>query len=107
MGLSELLLPIKHILDSPFGGGISLGETIRRIRNKFLVHGTFSPSDISNVVKQTHLQDVGQRLRLTNLIWDLFNQVFILKLQLLSMLTAGNVNISEMVWRYILRTTDK
>lgn len=106
MGLSKLLTPIRHILDLPMGDGISFGETIRRIRNKFLVHGTFSPSDIANVVKQTHLREMDQRLRLTNLIWNLFNQVFILKLQLLSLLTSADVNINEMACRYIIKTEE-
>ena len=68
MGLSGLLDPVKAVLDKPMEGGVSFSETIRQIRNDFLVHGSFSPDDIATIVKTTKLRDMTQLLRLTNYI---------------------------------------
>lgn len=102
LGLAYLLYPIKAIIDEPMGEGISFGETVRKIRNEFLVHGNFSPADIASVVSQTHLHDMSQVLRLTNLIWELFNRSFVLKLRLISLLTNLEVNPGEIVMRYMV-----
>ncbi|MBL7162011.1 MAG: hypothetical protein ISS57_05340 [Anaerolineales bacterium] len=85
MDLADLLAPIEKVLNKQMGDGISFGETVRKIRNKFLVHGTFLATDISSVVKETQLRERAQQLRLTNYIWDLFNRVFILKLKLIAL----------------------
>lgn len=105
MGLSPLLDEVKAVLDKPMEGGISFGETIRRIRNDFLVHGSFSPDDISSIVKTTQLQDMTQRLHLTNLIWELFNQSVILKLKLLALLTASGVDPIKLARDYIAKAS--
>lgn len=101
VGLSNLLDPIETILNKQMDEGISFGETIKIIRNKFLVHGTFSPTDISSLVKRTHLRELNQRLRLTKNIWALFNQAFILKLKLIAMLTSSNIEVDGLTLRYI------
>jgi hypothetical protein len=100
MGLSSLLDPIKEILEESMEGGYAFGETVRRIRNKFMVHGTFSPGDVSTVVKKTKLHDMTQLLRLTSLIWELFNRSFVLKLQLISLLTAQGVDTTNLAKAY-------
>lgn len=95
MGLSSLLDPIRNVLDQPMEGDLSFGKTVKAIRNKFLVHGTFSPDDISTVVKKTQLHDMTQLLHLTQLIWDLFNHSFILKLKLIAILTSLGLDLEE------------
>src|SRR5574341_777673 len=103
MGLDDLLDPVRDVLNKPMEAGVTFGETIRRIRNDFLVHGTFSPADISAVVRATRLQDMTQILRLTNLIWELFNHSFILKLKLIGLLTASGVDPYELAAQYVAR----
>ena len=105
MGLSPLLNQISYVLCKPMEGGISFGEAVRKIRNNFLVHGSFSPEDISPIMETTRLRDITQRIRLTCLIWELFNQSFILKLKLLSFLTASRIDPIELVKRYISKTS--
>jgi hypothetical protein len=105
MDMSSLLDQVKAVLVKPMEGGISFGETIRKIRNDFLVHGSFSPDDIASIVKTNQLQDITQRLRLTNLIWELFNQSFILKLRLVAILTASGVNPVELLAHYLSKAS--
>jgi hypothetical protein len=105
MRLSSLLDQIRGVLYKPMEGGISFGETIRKIRNDFLVHGSFSPEDISPIMKMTHLRDMTQRIHLTNLIWELFNQSFILKLKLIALLTASGIDPIELMTRYISKAS--
>lgn len=104
MGLDHLLDPVKSVLDEPMEGGYAFGETVRRIRNKFMVHGTFSPSDVGTVVKKTKLHDMTQLLRLTSLIWELFNRSFVLKLQIIAVLTAQGVDISRLMQAYMQKS---
>jgi len=47
-------------------------------------------------MKQTRLHDIGQKLRLTQLIWDLFNQSFVLKLKLLATLTDSDIDLDKL-----------
>ncbi|HEY4667040.1 MAG TPA: hypothetical protein VIH26_07035 [Anaerolineales bacterium] len=103
LGLAHFLDPIKTVLDEPMNG-ISFGETIRKIRNDFLVHGVFSPSDIAPVVGQTRLRDMTQVLRLADLIWELFNRSFVLRLRLISLLTDLGVDPAQVIARYLAMT---
>jgi hypothetical protein len=105
MGLSDLLNQVKTVLDKPMEGGISFGETIRKIRNGFLVHGSFSPDDVATIVKMTQLRDMTQVIHLTNLIWELFNQSFILKLKLIALLTASGVNLDDLMKKFIAKAS--
>jgi hypothetical protein len=101
LGLTDLLDPIKATLKEPMEEGISFGETIRKIRNDFLVHGVFSPEDTAAIVSQTRLRDLTQVLKLADLIWELFNRTFVLKLRLISLLTALDINVEELTNRYL------
>ena len=103
LGLSHLLDPIKTVLDQPMNE-ISFGETIRTIRNDFLVHGKFSPQDIEPVVGQTRLRDMTQVLRLADFIWELFNRSFILRLRLISLLTDLRVDPAQVIAKYLATT---
>lgn len=99
MALAHFLDPISQVLDKPMNG-LSFGETVRQIRNDFLVHGTFSPDDIASVVSSTKMRDLTQVIRLASLIWELFNQSFILKLKLLAVLTQGDADPAKLVARF-------
>lgn len=101
MGLSNLLDPVKNVLNKPMEGAFSFGYTILKIRNKFLVHGSFSPDDISSIVNITQLQDNTQQIHLTNLLWELFNQSIILKLKLTALLTALEVDLGKLT-KYLI-----
>jgi hypothetical protein len=103
LGLAQLLDPIKAVLDEPMDE-ISFGETIRKIRNDFLVHGVFSPSDIAPVLCKTRLRDMTQVLRLADLIWELFNRSFVLRLRLISLLTDLKVDPAMLITRYMATT---
>jgi hypothetical protein len=105
LGLAGLLDPINSVLNEPMDA-ISFGDTIRRIRNDFLVHGVFSPADLASVSAKTRLSDVTQVLRLADLIWELFNRSFVLRLRLISLLTELKVNPAEVVLRYMAGSQD-
>jgi hypothetical protein len=96
MGLANLLDEIRILLDKSMGEDITFGETVRIIRNKFLVHGNFSPEDIAPVVKRTQMRDFNQINRLAQLIWNLFHQSLILKLKLIAVLTASGVDLDQL-----------
>lgn len=93
LGLSYLLQPIQNILNTSMSDEITFGETIRLVRNRSFVHGTFSPFDIETVVKQTRIHDLRQQNRLVGLTWKLFNQCLLLRLNLISILTDANIDL--------------
>lgn len=95
LGLVELLVPIYKIFDRKFGEELTYGETILAIRNKQFVHGSFSPENIRKIVKDSHIFNDIQRARFINNHWDLFDQLVILRLKLLSLLTSSNLKIEE------------
>jgi hypothetical protein len=105
MGLSALLDPVKAVLEKPMEGGVNFGETIRQLRNGFLVHGTFSPDDVASVVNTTKLRNTTQVMRLTSLIWELFNQSFILELQLIALLSASGTDIEKLVKNHVAKAS--
>jgi len=100
MGLASLLDPIAEVLAKPMNG-MSFGETVRKIRNDFLVHGRFSPDDIATVVARTRMRDLSQVIRLADLIWELFNQSFILKLKLIALLTQAGTDPGALAAKYV------
>lgn len=93
--LTHLLDPLKELLDREYADGISFGETARRIRNKSLVHGTFSPEDIAPLVRQTRMQDPSQIILLADLIWELHHQSAILMLKLVAIITSSDPPLDE------------
>lgn len=97
MGLSHLMNPVNLVLLKSLAEGMTFGETVRNIRNKFLVHGTFSPDDIASIIQKTDLHNIFQQFYLTELIRELFDQTIILKLKITALLTDINVNLDELV----------
>lgn len=95
LGLLDLLVPIYKIFDRQFGEKLTYGETILAIRNKQFVHGSFSPDNVRKIVKDSHIFNDIQRARFINNHWDLFDQLVILRLKLLSILTYSNINIED------------
>jgi len=106
LGLDFLLDDIKQVLEKPISTDYSFGETIKTIRNKFLVHGTFSYNDVSRVIKMTKMRDVSKQIQLNNLIWELFNQSYILKLKLISILTKSEIKM-DILKSFIKRNIDE
>jgi len=101
IGLTHLLDPIKVILDREYAKEISFGETVRTVRNKSLVHGTFSPEDIASLVKQTKMRDPSQIVRLADLIWELHHQSAVLMLKLIAILTKANPPLDKIFEKVI------
>ncbi len=55
IGLSKLLDPIYQVFDRPLGESNNYGDTILKNRNRQFVHGSFSPENIRNLVKDTNI----------------------------------------------------
>lgn len=95
LGLDAILEPIFRIFDRPFGEEISYGGTILAVRNKGFVHGTFSPENIKRIVKDSHIFSASQRILFIQNHWDLFDQLVILRLRCISILTYLNVDLEN------------
>lgn len=93
MGLSPLLDQIQTILEREVEDGLLFGEFIRRLRNKFLVHGIFSSDDIVNIVNHSKIYEDDQLEKVSEYLWQLYNAVFILYLKLLSILSEKEEEI--------------
>ena len=85
--LSNMLNPIKKILEKPLGNQWCFGEVIRRLRNKSLVHGDFSLNQLESMVVETKIRELAEHLKFQDYIWELFHQVIILDLRIVSILT--------------------
>jgi len=101
IGLSNLLEPIDKVLKQPLGKDICFGETILLLRHSHLVHGDFSPERFEYLVAKTEMRDPKQQEKLSDSVWDLFYQLLLLDLRLISVLTAIDVNITELAIRYL------
>ena len=95
LGLSELLDPIYQVFDRPLGERNSYGDTILRNRNRQFVHGSFSPENIRDLVKDTKIFDENQRLRFVQYHRDLNDRVIMLRLQLISILSHQEIDITD------------
>ncbi len=100
LGLSDLLDPIQNVLDQAMGNGISFGETVRKFRNDYLVHGRFSPIDIELIAQQSQIRDLRQRIRWVDLMWDLFYQSLLLRLKLIALLTDSGIDFEKLATKY-------
>lgn len=95
LGLADLLMPIYKIFNRQFGEKLTYGETILAIRNKQFVHGSFSPENVQKIVRDSHIFNDIQRARFINNHWDLFDQLVILRLKLISLLTYSNISVED------------
>ena len=107
LGLSGFLDPIKVILLTPLGGGYSFGEAILRVRNRYLVHGDFSPERIEDFVTETQMRTKIQQEKFSALVWDLFYEVLLLELRIKAIMTIIHPNYLQLISRYLLSTTKK
>lgn len=87
MGLEDLLKPIDVVLKQAYSSGVTFEDVLRNIRNKFLVHGDFSPDGTQELVDRSNMHSLGQKLKLSEYLWDMFNEVVILKLRIIAILT--------------------
>ncbi len=95
IGLSDLLDPIYEIFERPLGEENSYGETIRKNRNRQFVHGSFSPENIRDLVRDTNIFDERQKLRFLQCHYDLNDQLIILRLKLLSILNHQEIDMAD------------
>jgi hypothetical protein len=95
IGLDDLLKSIYLVLNRPFGEEMTYGETVLAVRNKGFVHGSFSPENIQKTVKDSHIFNEIQRIRFVQNHWDLFDQLVILRLKLISILTLSNISLDD------------
>lgn len=100
LGLENLLDPVYQILNSPFGT-TTFGETIRRVRNGQFVHGTFSYDDIKQIASETSIHDIGQKFIFNLYQFRLFEQIVIIKLKIISVLTAAEVDVDQLTRDFI------
>lgn len=95
LGLTQLLDPIYQVLNRPFGKNLNYGKTILGNRNNQFVHGSFSPENIKDLVDDSDIFDNVQRERFIQNHWDLYDRLILLRLHLLAVLTALNVNFDK------------
>jgi hypothetical protein len=100
LGLSSLLDPVNNVLNRQFGKENTLGDTIRKLRNKHLVHGDFSPEQLESLVADTEMRDPAKRERLSAHIWDLFHEVLLLDLRITAVISKLNPDIQGIITRY-------
>ncbi|MCH7663040.1 MAG: hypothetical protein IH859_04120, partial [Chloroflexi bacterium] len=94
IGLDQLVNRIYEIFERKFGDEYTYGETIRQIRNKHIVHGSFSPKNIKELVNDNKIFSLIQQARFVSNHYDLYNQIILLRLRLVSILTAFEVDPS-------------
>jgi hypothetical protein len=95
LGLTQLLDPVYQVLNRSFGKSLNYGETILKNRNKQFVHGSFSPESIKDLVADSDIFDNVQKERFIQNHWDLYNRLILLRLRLLSILTALDVSFEK------------
>jgi hypothetical protein len=97
LGISELLDPIKGVLEEPFGE-TTFGDAIVNLRHSDLVHGDFSPARVEYLVRQTSMRNPMQQERFARLMWRLFHRLIVLHLKLLALLSSsGKTPASAMI----------
>jgi hypothetical protein len=101
MGLDYLLNPMIDLLAQPLTSQISFGETILRLRHSYLVHGDFSPRRIEYLIAQSEMRNPEQIERFGALVWDLFYEIIILRLHILSLFTYHGINVEPALNRYL------
>ena len=94
LGLSQLLSNVYEILNRKFGDQYSYGDTIRLIRNRHFVHGKFSPNDIAKVVQDGEIYDELQSTKFANYHREISNQIVLLKLRLISIVSILNIDVN-------------
>ena len=97
MGLEDLLNPVYQVFDRSFGKGLTYGDTLLKIRNKQFVHGSFSPENIRETVKDSNIFNETQRITFIQNHWDILDRLIILRLQLISILTLADISLDKFV----------
>ena len=100
LGLDHLLIPIKTILDEPFGE-ISFGKTILTLRHGDLVHGDFTITRSENLIKQTQFRSPLQQEKFAHLVWRFLHRLFLLHLNLLALISASGKDFGEVASNYL------
>jgi hypothetical protein len=85
VGLKELLEPINELLSTPVGE-ITYRETIRRLRNKAVVHEGYSSSNIDKIFSDAEMYSLSGNLQLAQANLEMFEEMKKLQRKLLSIL---------------------
>jgi hypothetical protein len=101
MGLARFLAPVQIVLNKPFGKDTSFGGAILRLRHSYLVHGNFSPRNIEYLVAQTEIREPAQKQKFVLLVWELFHEVIMLRLNLIGLLTDSDIQIEKVMLTYL------
>lgn len=101
LGLENLLIPIKEVLDEMFGD-TTYGEAILNIRHSDLVHGDFSPERIEYLVRKTQMRSPLQQDRFAELTWKFFHRLMIFHLRLLALIASTSLDPGSVAQRYML-----
>lgn len=101
LGIDKILKPVKAVLDRPLSTNFDFGEAILKRRHSYLVHGTFSPEEIEYLVSDTQMRDLDQQKLFRDYSWDLFYQIVLLRLHVLSMLSSIDAQIKDVISRYV------
>lgn len=100
LDLTELLDPIKNLLDVPFGD-TTLGQAILNNRHIDLVHGDFSPKQVEYLINQTRMRDPRQQELFAQLIWRLFHRLIVLYLKVMSLCSSSGKDMGVVMLRYM------
>src|SRR3990172_1939340 len=106
MKLAFYVNPIRVVLKKKIAKGVTLGGAIKNIRNDFLVHGDFSPEGTDEMVKRAGLWNPHQMRIVSSLMWEAFNDAFILKLRLISLLTRFEPQLKKATSNYQRKNFD-
>lgn len=101
LGLFQILEPVHGVLQRSLGGKLKFGEAILMQRHSYLVHGDFSPERVEYLVSDTQMRDPTQQFIFREHMWDLFYNIVLFRLRILSILTEMEFEFDEVVSRYL------
>lgn len=99
--LGHLVDPVIQVLSQPLSPQITFGETILRLRHSYLVHGDFSPRRLEYLIAQSEIRIPDQAERFASLIWDLFYEIILLRLRIISLFTHEHIDVDRAIERYL------
>lgn len=105
--IDQILEPIMKILGTNLGENETLCTSVQKVRNKFLVHGDFAIDDLEGLVEATKMRDFTNHQFFNSLLWNLFYEVILLDLRLISIFSALEFNHKQIVQEYLDSLKDR
>ena len=81
-GLDGHLTPITNILTRPIGS-TTFGEIVRTVRNKMIVHTTYSDSDLDRIYSAADMAHPTIAQSFHECLWDLYHETRLLPVRLI------------------------